>query len=102
MFSIVVRPVQSLLAVDVHVVAIDTSHRTPLADTCTVKFIVVAIADGKRFVDSQIGVKRKILQEFSFNITSHVQVVIDRLILVIFQLIQNIICISTRSDGITS
>ena len=102
MFSIVVRPIQGLLAVDVHVVAIDTPHRTPLSDTCTVNLVVVAIADGKRFIDSQIGVKSEIFQEFSLDITAHVQVVIDRLILIGLQLIKDIVCIGTRSDGIAA
>ena len=99
-FSVIVCPSQQLLAVDVHVVAVVTTHRTAVRLGSSGFLVGIAFAHRKSFIHGDISTEREIFQEFGFYITAHVQVVVDRLILIVLKLLDQVVTVGriTRID----
>ena len=91
-FSVIVRPVQRLLAVDVLVVGIRPSESAFFADACAVQFADVAVTHRPGVVDGQVSLECEVFEELGFHISAHVQVVVDRFVLIVFQLVFQVVC----------
>ena len=91
--AIVMCPSQGLLRVDVHVVAVVTAHRTTIRLRITGHIVGVTFLHAERLVYGHICTEREIFQEFSLQITDHVQVIIRVLAFIIVEHIQQVVII---------